>query len=586
MITGLALLVLALTPADTTMTPLQRLLADDWQYRMEQSPESATFLGDHRYDGRLTDLSIGAIEARQAHDRAMLARARAIKPASLKGQDRLSLELFLWEKSVDVDGQRFPTWRMPLDQLDGVQLAFPQLIAAMPHRTAQDYDNYVARLNAFPRFIGQTIALLREGIRTGWVQPAFQLRGIPAQIEPQLVTDPAASPVYAPVTAFPAEVDEAARARIVASARRAILDSVVPALRALNDFVQREYLPAGRKQLAATSLPGGSDYYTWQIRRYTTVALSAATIHQLGLDEVQRIRLAMDSVQLQVGFSGGFAEFLQFLRTDPRFYLTSADALVEGYRDIAKKIDGGLPSQFAILPRTPYGVRAFPDYEGPSQTTARYYPSAADGSRAGFMMVNTWQLDARPTYEMEALTLHEAMPGHHLQIARAQELEGLPEFRRNAAYTAYVEGWALYAEQLGRDLGLYTDPYSRFGQLTYEMWRACRLVIDTGIHTMGWSRDSAIAYLLANSAKSAQDAAVEVDRYIVWPGQALAYKIGELRITAIRRQAETALGDRFDVRRFHNALLDEGPMPLEVLQTQMDLWIAAEQSGRSHGATR
>ena len=579
----LALLALALATADTAMTPLHRLLADDWQYRMEQSPESATFLGDHRYDARLTDLSIAAIEERQAHDRTVLARARAIKPASLKGQDRLSLQLFLWEKSVDVEGQRFPTWLMPLDQLDGLQLAFPQLIAAMPYRTAHDYDNYLARLNAFPRLVNQTIALLREGIRTGWVQPAFQLRGIPAQIEAQLVTDPARSPVYTPVTTFPAEIGEPERARITAAARRAIADSVVPALRALDEFVQREYRPAGRKAPAANSLPGGDEYYAWQVRRYTTVTLPAAAIHQIGLDEVRRIRLAMDSVQQDVGFKGTFAEFLQFLRTDPRFYVASADALVERYRDIAKKIDGALPGQFAILPRTPYGVRAFPDYEGPSQTTARYYPSAADGSRAGFMMVNTWQLSARPTYEMEALTLHEAMPGHHLQIARAQELERLPDFRRHAGYTAYVEGWALYAERLGRDLGLYTDPYSRFGQLTYEMWRACRLVIDTGIHTMGWSRDSAIGYLLANSAKSEQDAAVEVDRYIVWPGQALAYKIGELRITAIRRRAEASLGDRFDVRRFHNALLDDGPMPLEVLQTEMDRWIAAEKSGRRNG---
>ena len=571
----LILLTLLMTPPDTS-TALQRLLSEDWQYRLEQNPEGATFLGDHRYDNRLSDISLAAIAGRQAHDRDMVARARAIKPATLKGQDRLSLQLFLWEKQVDVEGQQFATWLMPLDQLDGVQLAFPQLIGAMPYRTTHDYDNYLARLDAFPRFIRQTIALLREGMRTGWVQPAFQLRGVPAQIEPQLVADPVASPVYAPLKTMPAGISTADQGRIEAAARRAITDSVVPALRALRDFVQQEYLPAGRKSVAGNLLPGGNAYYAWQVRRYTTLSMPAATIHQLGLDEVERIRLAMDSVQRQVGFTGSFAEFLQFLRTDPRFYYATADELTEGYRDIAKRIDGALPGQFAVLPRTPYGVKAFPDYEGPSQTTARYYPSAADGSRAGFMMVNTWQLTARPKYEMEALTLHEAMPGHHLQIARAQELVGLPEFRRNAGYTAYVEGWALYAEQLGSDLGLYQDPYSRFGQLTYEMWRACRLVIDTGIHTMGWSRDSAIAYLLANSAKSEQDAGVEVDRYIVWPGQALAYKMGELRIVAIRKQAEAALGPRFDVRRFHNALLDNGPVPLEVLQTQMDAWIKAQ----------
>ena len=423
----LTLLTLLMTPPDTS-TALQRLLAEDWQYRLEQNPEGATFLGDHRYDNRLSDISLPAIAGRQAHDRDMVARAKAIKPAALKGQDRLSLQLFLWEKQVDVEGQQFATWLMPLDQLDGVQLAFPQLIGAMPYRTAHDYDNYLARLDAFPRFIQQTIALLREGMRTGWVQPAFQLRGIPAQIEPQLVADPAASPVYAPVKTMPARhqcgrpgpdrgggtpCDHRFRGAGAPRAAR---------LRAAG-------IPAGRaEEPAGNSLPGGNAYYAWQVRRYTTLSMPAATIHQLGLDEVKTHPAGDGFGAAAGGFTGSFAEFLQFLRTDPRFYYATADELTEGYRDIAKRIDGALPGQFAVLPRTPYGVKAFPDYEGPSQTTARYYPSAADGSRAGFMMVNTWQLTARPKYEMEALTLHEAMPGHHLQIARAQELRaaGVP----------------------------------------------------------------------------------------------------------------------------------------------------------------
>ncbi len=565
--------------ASQDTTPLQRLLADDWQYRMETSPESATFLGDHRYDAKLTDLSASAIAARQAHTRAMLQRASGVPSSTLDDQDRLSLELFIWDKTIEVEGQKFSTWLMPLDQLDGVQVGFPVLIAAMPYTRVRDYDNYLARLDAFPRFIDQTIALLREGIKTGWVQPAFQLRGIPAQIDGQLVTNPTASPLYKPVTNLPADFPSRERARISVAAQRSIADSVMPALKKLRAFVQDEYLPAGRKQPAATSLPGGEAYYAWQVHANTTLDVTPADVHQLGLAEVKRIRLSMDSVQKQVAYTGSFADFLHFLRTDPRFYYTTPDQLLEGFRAIAKRIDGALPGQFATLPRAPYGVRPFPDYEAPSQTGARYYPSAEDGSRAGFMMVNTYRLDARPRYTMEALTLHEAMPGHHLQIARAQELSDLPQFRRNAGYTAYVEGWALYAESLGSALGLYTDPYSRFGQLTYEMWRACRLVIDTGIHEYGWSRDSAIAYLLSNAALSQEEAAVEVDRYIVWPGQALAYKLGELRIKAIRAKARAVLGDKFDVRRFHDALLENGPLPLDVLQRQMDLWIAGTHAG-------
>jgi uncharacterized protein (DUF885 family) len=333
------------------------------------------------------------------------------------------------------------------------------------------------------------------------------------------------------------------------------------------------------------TLPDGEAFYQYQIRRYTTLPLTAREIHETGLREVARIRLAMDSVQRQVGFTGSFAEFLTFLRTDPRFYYTSEDDLLEGYRDIAKRIDGELPRLFAVLPRTPYGVRKIPDYAAPSQTTAYYLPGASDGSRAGFFFANTYKLETRPRYEMEALTIHEAMPGHHLQIARAQELTGLPAFRRNAGYTAYVEGWGLYSESLGPALGLYTDPYSRFGQLTYEMWRACRLVIDTGIHAFGWSRDSAIAYLLDHAAKTPQDAAVEIDRYIVWPGQALAYKVGELTLQRLRRTAESTLGSRFDIRTFHNALLDNGPLPLPVLEREMDTWLQ-EQVKASAPANR
>lgn len=579
-----ALIILALPLSAQQRTApgkaLHALLSEDWEFRLREYPEFATYLGDNRYGDRLTDLSRQAITRRQTHDRQMLQRAKAIRASGLNQQDALSLELFIWEKTRDTDGQRFPGELFAIDQLDGMQVGFPQLVAAMPYRNVPDYDAWLARLRAFPRYTDQVVALLQEGIARGWTQPPGPLSSIPAQIAPQLVTDAGASPLWEPATRFPETVGAADRERITAAARAAILQDVVPALARLKSFMENDYVPKGRTDLAATSLPDGEAYYAWQLRRYTTLPLTAREIHELGLSEVKRIRSAMGSVIAVTGFKGTFAEFLQFLRTDPRFYHKSAETLLIGYRDIAKRIDGKLPELFAELPRTPYGIRPFPDYEAPAQTTARYYPSAADGSRAGFFMANTYKLETRPIYEMEALTLHEAMPGHHLQIARAQELKDLPPFRRNGDYTAFVEGWGLYAESLGPELGLYTDPYSRFGQLTYEMWRACRLVIDTGIHAFGWTRQQAIDYMLANSAKSVQDVTVEVDRYIVWPGQALAYKVGELRIKASRAKAASTLGDRFDVRRFHNALLDDGPLPLEVLERRMDEWIKSQVSGK------
>lgn len=555
---------------------LRALLQEDWEFRLSDSPESATALGDHRYDDRLADLSAEARARRQAHDRTMLARARAIPARTLAGQDRLSLELFTWEKALEVEGQRDPTWRLALDQMNGPQVFLGQLAAVTRFANATDYAAYLARLRAIPRYLAQVTALLEEGIRTGWTQPATPLRTVPDQLAAYVVTDAAASPLYEPFTRFPAAIPEAERARLRDEGARIILGEVAPAFAQFRSFVVERYLPAGRPADGIGSLPGGDTAYAHLIRRYTTLPLSATELHETGLREVARIRAEMDSVMRATGFTGTFPEFLRFLRTDPRFYHTSAAALVTGYRDIAKRADGALPSLFAELPRLPYGVRPIPDYEAPAQTTGYYLPGAPDGSRPGWFMVNTYKLDARPTYEMEALSLHESVPGHHLQIARAQELRGLPPFRRNAGYTAFVEGWALYAESLGGAMGFYTDPYSRFGQLMYEMWRACRLVIDTGIHAQGWARERAIRYLAENSGKTEQDVAVEVDRYIVWPGQALAYKTGELRIRALRTEAEARLGTRFDLRRFHNVALDDGPLPLAILERNVRAWIARE----------
>ena len=558
---------------NTPVATLHRLQEDYWQWRLREFPENSTWLGDRRYNDRLTDLSAAAVERRKADVRRMRDAVRAIDARSLTGQDALSHALLQWELDLAVEGQRFPTEVMMLDQLDGPQLSFPQLASISPFETVEDYRAYLSRLTAYPRFLEQVTALLRGGMARGWVQPNGPLQGIPDQIEGQLTGDPLRSPLYAPFARMPASIPEAERARLTTAGRDAIANRVFPALAALRDFVRTSYLPAGTRAIGASTLPDGKEYYAFAIRQNTTTTLTADSIHRIGLSEVARIRAAMDSVIRQAQFTGTFDEFLVFLRTDARFYYSKPEDLLTGYRDIAKRVDAELPRLFAELPRNSYGVKAFPDYEAPSQTTARYYPGAEDGSRSGTFMANLYRLDMRPKYEMEALTLHEAVPGHHLQISRGQELRGLPAFRRNASYTAFVEGWALYAESLGDAIGFYKDPYSKFGQLTYEMWRACRLVVDTGMHHLGWSRQQAIDFMKANTAKSEQDIAVEIDRYIVWPGQALAYKLGELKIKELRARAERELGPRFDIRLFHNAILDNGALPLDVLEREIDRWI-------------
>jgi len=556
---------------------LHALFDEDWQWGLKAFPEGATMLGDNRYNDRLTDYSPEAIERRKAHEREMLDRIQKIDRAQLTGQDAISYDLFLLDKKLNVEGQKFPTELMPIDQMNGVQILFGQLASNTPFRNAKDYDDYLARLAAFPKQIDQLIALMKRGLETGWVQPAVPLRSLTSQIEGQITDDPARSPYFNPFADFPQDITASDRARLTAAGKRTIAEAFTPAMNKLAAFVKETYLPAARKAIGASSLPDGAAYYQYAIRRHTTTNFTAKEIHEIGLKEVARIRRDMEGIIQQVGFKGTFQEFLTFLRTDPRFYYTNADDLVAGYALIAKRADGKLPDLFAELPRTPYGIRIIPDYEAPAQTTAYYQPGAADGSRAGLYMINTYKLDTRPRYEMEALSLHESVPGHHLQIARAQELKGLPDFRRNAGYTAYVEGWGLYAESLGGEMGFYTDPYSKFGQLTYEMWRACRLVVDTGMHALGWSRERAIDFMKENTAKTENDIIVEIDRYIVWPGQALAYKLGELKIRALRAQAKQELGPRFDVRTFHNAVLDDGPLPLDVLERRITDWIAEQK---------
>jgi uncharacterized protein (DUF885 family) len=414
---------------------------------------------------------------------------------------------------------------------------------------------------------------MRVGIASGYVPPKAALAGIEDTVRSHIVSDPTNSVFYEPFEVLPGAVSEVDKARLQAAAALAIGGSVVPAYEALLAFLSETYLPAARETIGASSLPNGAAYYEHCVRRYTTLDVSPQEVHETGLREVARIRAEMDAVMVDTGFQGSRADFLQFLHTDPRFYADSAEALLAHVALILKRIDGQLPRLFGLLPRTPYGIREIPAYAAPKATTAYYFPCSGDGTRAGFYYVNTYGLDSRPLYECEALSLHEAVPGHHLQLALQMELD-LPNFRRFGDVTAFIEGWALYAERLGQEMGFFSDPYSNYGRLIFEIWRAARLVVDTGIHALGWTRQQAIDYMAENTALTRLNIENEVDRYVGWPGQALAYKMGELTIRGLREEAEAALGSGFDVRAFHRLLLEDGGVPLDVAKSKIVDWIA------------
>jgi len=575
--------------ANDEAAKLHRLFDEEWEWTLREFPEYATNVGDNRYNDKLTDLSTEAMERRKAHERELAKRTREIDRSRLTGQDVLSYDLFLREAEWSVSRQRFPLGKIPLfggsvavplewkpvSQMHGIHLDIPALPRSMPFRVAKDYDNFLARLAAYPKQIDQIIEIMKHSIASGWMPPLAPMRRVPAQIEAQLVDDATKSPLYKTFERFPRDIDESERSRLTQKTRAAILEAVVPALKSFNEFIKNTYLPACRQDITTSNLPGGGAYYEFLVHRFTTTQLSAQEIHELGKREVDRIRKEMDEVISQTGFDGAFPAFLQFLRTDPSFYFAKSQEILPAYRDIAKRVDPELPKLFAELPRAAYGVREMPAYEG---ERAEYYsPGTSDSTSAGYFNAYTGNVKSRPKYQMDALFLHEGVPGHHLQIARAQELRGLPQFRRNGGYNAYGEGWALYAESLGEDLGLYRDPYSKFGQLSLEVWRACRLVVDTGIHAMGWSREQAIDYLKERTGLSENFIVAEVDRYIAWPAQALGYKIGELKIKELRAKASKALGAKFDIRKFHNAVIDDGDLPLDLLEQRIDQWIESQR---------
>ncbi len=570
---------------DPSNPALQALFDREFNNDLQEDPEFSTFIGIDTYNDRLRDRSPQAIARRKTHVKSVLAELATFDPAKLSTQDRVSLAM----KTSDLRridslsaiygelpfGDGNDSW-LQLTPSGGLHIGFQDLVKATPFRNVRDYENYLKRLEALPLALQQSTATMEAGMKSGWMPPRVAMLRVPAQIATLTGADVTTSTLYAPFRKFPATVGPDDQKRLAAAGEKALKERVQPAFDALRQFVETRYLPASRTHLGASKLPAGRRYYDFMVASMTTTTMTAEEVHAVGLAEVARIRGEMDKVIASTGYKGSFAEFVQSIKSDPRFFHTSAEDMLMHYRDIAKRADAELPKLFAELPRLPYGVRPMEPYEG--DNAEHYTRGTLDGSRAGFFEANTNNLQRRSKYDMEAVLLHEAVPGHHLQIARQQELQGLPQFRRAAFYVAFGEGWALYAESLGTEMGMYRDPYTKFGQLSAEMWRACRLVVDTGLHAFDWTRDRSIRYRVDNAAIQESAAIAETDRYILNPGQALGYKIGELKIKALRAKATQALGDKFDLRRFHNAVIDEGAMPLTLLETRIDAWIGSEKA--------
>jgi uncharacterized protein (DUF885 family) len=570
-----------LAGAETGLSDSERfeeIIGITYEYSMLSFPEFATYLGDPRGQGRWSDQSEATALKRQADDKLLLAALENINRDALTIPEQVNYDLLYDRQKLEIEGHQFPGDMMPVNQMGGVQQNIAQMMAITQPKDAEDYANMIARLEKTPELIDQTIAWMRKGMAAGVTPPAITLRDVPQQVRNQLVDEPDQSPLLGAFKQFPDNVDSLQQAALKKQAEAAYSEEVAPAFEKLLVFLEEEYLPAARSSIAMRDLPNGEAWYAYNVKQSTTTDLTPEEIHQIGLAEVKRIRSEMDDIIKSSGFDGSFEEFLEFLRTDPQFYHETKEGLLREYRDIAKRADPELMKLFGKLPRTPYGVIPVPTYAEKSQTTAYYQPGSVTAGRPGNFFANTYALDTRPRWEMEALTLHEAVPGHHLQIALQDELEDVPWYRRVGGYNAFIEGWGLYSESLGEDMGFYKDPYSKFGQLTYEMWRAIRLVVDTGMHHLGWSRQQAIDYFMLNAGKQEHDVIVEIDRYIVWPGQALAYKIGELKIKELRAYATDELGESFDIREFHDEVLGRGALPLSVLEANIKTWVRSKKA--------
>ncbi|MGO9316872.1 MAG: DUF885 domain-containing protein [Terracidiphilus sp.] len=587
-----AFLLLAFAPALTAQPPaapatqpasveanrkaLNDLFEEYWQASLEHDPEYASQLGDKRYNDRIDDYSVKAENAWLEREESFLMRLAAIDPAGFTDQEKISRELLLRQFADDEEGAQFKEWEMPLNQMGGIHTSYPQLVALLSFDTVKDYDDWIARLHAIPRAFDQVTTNMSIGMEDHRVPPKYILEKALEQVKTLANQTPETSPLALPLKSFPAAIKPAEQERIKAEMLDVIGKEVLPAYLRFARFLEVSYIPAGRAEPGIWALPDGAKYYAYRIRRETTTNLSAGQMHQIGLDEVARDEAAMLAIAQKLGFAD-LQSFRASLKTNPRLHPASPDALLDAYRGYLAPMQARLPQLFGRLPKARLEVFAVPEYMEKDQTQAYYQEGTPDGSRPGRVYVNRYHATLRNLYSVEAIAYHEGIPGHHLQISIAQELDGLPTFRKHEGYTAYVEGWGLYSERLGKDVGFYQDPYSDYGRLEADIWRAIRLVVDTGVHSQHWTRQQMVDYFHDHSAMDETNIQAEVDRYIAWPGQALAYKTGQLKILELRERAKKALGDRFDLRAFHDQVLDSGALPLDVLSDRIDAWIASQK---------
>lgn len=569
---------------------LDRVVDGYFEELLELNPTFASQIGDYRYNDRYPN-NIGPewLAASLAMEQRYRAALGEIDASALSARARLTYEIFKSARERDIAAFRFPNQLLPLDQFNNAAADFAVMGAgagAHPFARREDYETFLKRIDGFVVWLDQAIVNMRDGAKTGVVQPRPAMVKVVPQLEALIVEDPQKSVFWQPLTTFPDSVSMAERERFSAAYRDAIANRLMPAYRRLAAFIEREYLPATRSTVGWSSLPQGREWYAQFVSVYTTTSMSPEEIHELGVKEVARIESEMNAVREQVGFKGDLPAFFEHLKSDPKFYYSDPKELIAGYQALKRRIDALLPKMFKDFPRAPYEVRAVEPFRAESSAGAFYEHPSEDGSRPGIFYINTYNLKAQPKFGMETLSLHEAAPGHHFQIAIQQELTDLPRFRRFDGYVAYNEGWALYCESIGKELGLFTDPYQYYGRLSDEMLRAMRLVVDTGLHARGWSREQAIRYMLDHSSMAENDVIAEVERYIVLPGQALGYKIGQLRISALRARAEGKLGARFDVKEFHSQVLRDGAVPMDVLEMKIDRWIESQQRGAAANAER
>lgn len=559
---------------------LDALYATYWEETLELNPLAATFQGDPRYNDRLPNfLSQDFRDRSRAFTERWLAQVEAVGSDGLEGQDLLSYEILIGDLRDELEGEKFPGWMQPVNQFYNIASTVVQLgsgTGAQPFDTVEDYDNWHTRASQVPVLFEQAIANMKQGADAGVVQPRALMEKVLPQLD-ALIRERAEDTLFwRPVAEMPEGIGAAERERLAGEYRELIEQQLMPAYRGLRDYVADGYMPHTRHSAGLDALPDGEAWYAYRARMSTTTDLSPAQIHQIGLDEVERIHGEMHAVMEQLGFEGTLQEFFHFMQNDPQFTFETEEALLEYYRSLEHKVNERVAGQFSLTPKAPFEIRPVEPFRAQSAAGGSYMSPSEDGTRPGIFYVNTYDLPTRKTWDAEDLFLHEAIPGHHFQIALQQELTELPAFRRFGGQTAFIEGWGLYAESLGRDVGLYTDPYSYFGYLQNELWRAIRLVVDTGLHSKGWTREQVIAYMLENSAESETQATAEAERYMAIPGQALAYKLGELKIQELRDRAEAALGEDFDVREFHAEVLKDGSVPLDVLEAKIDRWIAAQ----------